>query len=179
VLTLLIGGARSGKSDLAVGMASRHEREHPGAVTFIATARAIDDDMENRISRHRADRPAWPTIEEALDLEEAIGAVPDDHLAIVDCLTLWVSNAMLDGWSDDLIDHHARQAASVAAKRPSPTVVVTNEVGLGVHPDSTLGLRYRDLLGRVNRVWAAAAERTLFLVAGRVLPLHDPSEFLP
>jgi adenosyl cobinamide kinase/adenosyl cobinamide phosphate guanylyltransferase len=179
VLTLLIGGARSGKSDLAVRMACQHERAHPGAVTFIATARPVDGDMESRIARHRADRPAWATIEEALDLDQAIEAVPDDHLAIVDCLTLWVSNAMLVGWTDELVDHHARAAASAAAKRPSPTVVVTNEVGLGVHPDSTLGLRYRELLGRVNRVWSAAADRALFLVAGRVLPLHDPSEYLP
>jgi adenosylcobinamide kinase / adenosylcobinamide-phosphate guanylyltransferase len=178
VLTLLIGGARSGKSDLAVQMAARHERSHVGAVTFIATAQPLDDDMAARIARHRADRPDWTTVEAPLDVEDAIGRAPDDHLVVVDCLTLWLSNAMLDGWSDDLIEHQSRQAAFAAAKRPSPTVVVTNEVGLGIHPETDLGRRYRDLLGQVNRIWAAAADQALLLVAGRVLALDDPWEIL-
>jgi len=178
-LTLLIGGARSGKSDLAVSVGQRHERSQPMArVTFIATARAIDEDMAQRIERHRADRPHWPTIEEALDLDAAIAAVADDDLVIIDCLTLWVANAMLDEWSDELVDLHARQASWSAAKRTGPTIVVTNEVGLGIHPETELGRRYRDLLGRVNRIWAQAAERSLLIVAGRALPLHDPWELL-
>jgi adenosylcobinamide kinase/adenosylcobinamide-phosphate guanylyltransferase len=173
-LTLLIGGARSGKSDLAVEMGERHA----GPVTFIATAQAFDDDMGRRISRHRADRPSWPTTESPIDLDDAILSAPADHLVIIDCLTLWVSNLLLAGWSDDLVDHHARTTSATAAERATPTVVVTNEVGLGIHPDTELGRRYRDLLGRVNRIWATAAERTLFLVAGRALSLHDPWELL-
>src|SRR4051794_35166039 len=178
-LTLLIGGARSGKSDLAVRIAQRHESSQATAgVTFIATARAIDDDMAQRIERHRADRPEWPTVEEPLDLDAAIAAVADDDLVVVDCLTLWVANAMLEEWSDELVDLHAHEASSRAAKRAGPTIVVTNEVGLGIHPETELGRRYRDLLGRVNRVWAEAAQQSLLIVAGRALSLHDPLELL-
>jgi len=173
-LILLIGGARSGKSDLAVQLGQRHS----GGVTFIATAPAIDDDMSDRIARHRADRPQWPTIEAPLDLRAAIGSVPDGHLAIVDCLTLWVSNLLLAECSDDHVCERAQLAAAAAATRPGPTVAVTNEVGLGIHPETDLGRRYRDLLGRVNRQWAQAATRSLLLVAGRAVPLHDPWELL-
>ncbi|MEO6125296.1 MAG: bifunctional adenosylcobinamide kinase/adenosylcobinamide-phosphate guanylyltransferase [Ilumatobacteraceae bacterium] len=181
-LTLLIGGARSGKSDLAVQIGERHERSLDPAsptVTFIATAQRFDDDMDNRINRHRAERPPWPTIEEPLALDAALALTPDDSLAIIDCLTLWVSNAMLAEWPDTDTEMAAARFARLAADRGGPTVVVTNEVGLGIHPETDLGRRYRDLLGRVNRSWAAAADRTLLLVAGRILPLHDPWEFLP
>lgn len=178
-LTLLIGGARSGKSDLAVQIGERHERQDRGLVTFIATAQRFDDDMDKRITRHQAERPPWPTIEEPLALDAALAATPTGALAIIDCLTLWVSNAMLAEWSDATTEQTAIRLAALAADRDGPTVVVTNEVGLGIHPETDLGRRYRDLLGRVNRSWAAVADHTLFLIAGRVLPLHDPWEFLP
>ncbi len=173
-LTLLIGGARSGKSDLAVQMGQRHGN----AVTFIATAEALDDDMARRIARHRAERPPWPTIVAPLGVGDALCAAPADHLVIVDCLTLWLANALLGEWTDDAILAATASDALIAAARPAPTVVVTNEVGLGIHPDNELGRRYRDLLGRVNRHWAGAARRSLFLVAGRAVPLHNPWEFL-
>jgi adenosylcobinamide kinase / adenosylcobinamide-phosphate guanylyltransferase len=173
-LTLLVGGARSGKSDLAVEIGRRHD----GAVTFIATARRFDDDMSRRIERHQTERPAWPTIEAPVELRRAVIDVAADHLVIIDCLTLWVSNMMLEEWSDEAVDEYAVATAAVAAARTAHTVVVSNEVGLGIHPANELGRRYRDLLGRVNRVWAAAATQTLFLVAGRAVPLHDPWEFL-
>ena len=178
-ITLLIGGARSGKSDLAVEIGERHEGAGRGPVTFIATAQRFDADMDHRISRHRAERPPWPTIEEPLALDAAFASVPAGALAIVDCLTLWVSNAMFADWSDDNTEDAAERFAMIAVDRDGPTVVVTNEVGLGVHPETDLGRRYRDLLGRVNRSWAAVADPALFLVAGRALPLHDPWEFLP
>lgn len=169
-LTLLLGGARSGKSDLAVQMGSRHS----GGVTFVATAPRLDDDMDDRISRHRAERPNWPTIEEPLDIHSAIDAAPDDNLVIIDCLTLWVSNALFAGWSDDLVRETSDRTAAALAGRSAPSVVVSNEVGLGVHPETELGRRYRDLLGRVNRQWVQASSRTLFLVAGQAVILHDP-----
>ncbi len=173
-LTVLIGGARSGKSDLAVQIAQRFD----GPVTFVATAWRVDDDMTERIARHQAERPPWPTVEATTALAEVLSLVPPDHLAIVDCLTLWVSNALLHDWSDDAVIDAALASAAIAAARNAPTVVVTNEVGLGIHPDTELGRRYRDLLGRVNRIWTSAAQRSLFLVAGRAIPLHDPWEFL-
>ncbi|HEY4333992.1 MAG TPA: bifunctional adenosylcobinamide kinase/adenosylcobinamide-phosphate guanylyltransferase [Ilumatobacteraceae bacterium] len=178
-LTMLIGGARSGKSNLAVRLGEAHcSRRGEGMVTFVATAQAFDDDMEERIAHHRADRPNWPTIEAPLAIEDALEMAPRDHLVIIDCLTLWVSNAVLEGWSNDDVLLNAQTTAAAAARRPSPTVVVTNETGLGLHPDTELGRRYRDLLGRVNQLWAAVADRSLLLVAGRVLPLDDPEEYL-
>lgn len=173
-LTLLIGGARSGKSDLAVQIGLRHA----GPVAFIATAQRFDDDMGRRIKRHQADRPDWPTLEAPVELGRALNDVAQDHLVIIDCLTLWVSNMMLEEWTDEAVHEYSSATAVVAAARGGPTVVVTNEVGLGIHPANELGRRYRDLLGRVNRIWAEAAETTLFLVAGRAIPLHDPWELL-
>ena len=173
-LTLLIGGARSGKSDLAVQIARRFD----GPVTFIATAQRIDDDLIERINRHRADRPAWPTIEAPTELADALHTVPDGHLVVLDCLTLWLANVMLEERSEQDVVDAARESSGLAARRSSPTVVISNEVGLGIHPDTELGRSYRDLLGRVNRIWAEAAHQSLFVVAGRALPLHDPWEYL-
>ncbi len=99
MLTLLLGGARSGKSALAVEIG----RRHGGPVTFLATSPHLDD-LSDRISRHRAERPPWPTVEEPLDLAGALGEVPADHLVVVDCLTLWVSNLMARGDDDATID---------------------------------------------------------------------------
>ena len=104
--------------------------------------------------------------------------VAQDHLVIIDCLTLWVSNMMLEEWTDEAVHDYAAATAAAAAERIAPTVVVTNEVGLGIHPANELGRHYRDLLGRVNRIWAEAAGTTLFLVAGRAVLLHDPWELL-
>jgi adenosyl cobinamide kinase/adenosyl cobinamide phosphate guanylyltransferase len=169
-LTVLLGGARSGKSSLAVELGQRYD----GPVSFIATAPALDDDMAERIERHVAERPPeWTTIEESTDLIAALDAA-GGTLAIVDCLTLWTSNMMWEGRSDTEIERRAVEAARHAAVRSAPTVVVSNEVGLGVHPETDLGRRYRDLLGRVNQAWVAESTRSLFLVAGRAFALHDP-----
>ena len=173
-LTVLIGGARSGKSDLAVQIG----RQYDGAVTFIATAQGLDGDMASRIARHQAERPPWPTLETPTALHEGLESVPPDHLVIIDCLTLWVANAIFDDWSDDAVHSAATQSAEIAANRRGPTVAVTNEVGLGIHPETELGRRYRDVLGRVNRIWTARADRSLFLVAGRALELYNPWEYL-
>jgi adenosyl cobinamide kinase/adenosyl cobinamide phosphate guanylyltransferase len=168
-LTLLLGGARSGKSALAVELG----RRHGDGVTFIATSPAVDGDLADRIARHRAARPPWPTIEEPLDLAGALERAGGD-LAIVDCLTLWVNNLLHRGDSDTDVGALSAATAELAADRPAPTVVVSNEVGLGIHPATELGRHYRDLLGRVNQQWAAAASRSLLLVAGRAVPLADP-----
>lgn len=176
-LTLLLGGARSGKSSLAVDIG----RRHAGPVTFVATAPSsaldpvgTDDDMQHRIARHRAERPAeWTTIEETVDLRGALSGCADS-LVIIDCLTLWTSNMMWDGVDDVAIADQAEEVAALAAHRSAPVVVISNEVGMGVHPETDLGRRYRDLLGRVNQTWAAAAETTLLLVAGRAMRLDDP-----
>ena len=147
---------------------------HDGPVTYIATAPALDQDMADRIDRHIAERPPeWTTIEEQTDLVDAM-TLAGDSLAIIDCLTLWTSNVMWEGRSDTEIQDLAGAAARHAAARSAPVVAVTNEVGLGIHPETELGRRYRDVLGRVNQVWAGESTRSLFLVAGKALELHDP-----
>lgn len=172
--TFLVGGARSGKSSLAVDLGLRHQ----GPVEFVATAEAFDDDLAQRIARHRDERPDWPTVEAPVALAEALAARTPGALVIVDCLTVWVGNLF----------HHLPSAAQRADAyaafdeafrgRTGPTVVVSNEVGLGLHPDTALGRDYRDELGRLNQRVAAAADRTLLLVAGRALALTDPWEIL-
>jgi adenosylcobinamide kinase/adenosylcobinamide-phosphate guanylyltransferase len=162
-LRLLIGGARAGKSSIATKMAV----SMGGAVTFVATAEPHDEDMARRIARHRLDRPnAWTTLEEPVDLVKAIRTA-DTGTLIIDCLTLWTSNLMLSGLGDEEVEARAREAASLTAARPHASLVVTNEVGMGVHPASELGRRFRDLLGRVNSIWAHEAVEVLLVVAGR------------
>lgn len=167
-LTLLLGGARSGKSSLAVARA----RVFDGPVVFVATAEALDAEMEERVARHRAERdPAWTTVEEPLDLERALAEASAEACAIVDCLSLWVANLMHADLPEEEIVERARRGGEVAAARPGPTIAVSNEVGMGVVPEYELGRRYRDALGRVNATWAAAADEALLVVAGRTLEL--------
>jgi adenosyl cobinamide kinase/adenosyl cobinamide phosphate guanylyltransferase len=175
-LTLLLGGARSGKSRLAVELAA----ECAQPVTYVATSPRIEDDadLDARIAAHQAERPAhWRTLEEQIDLDAALGAAGND-VVIVDCLTLWTSNAMWHGHDDGHVIDQATRHAARASARHAPTIVISNEVGLGVHPSTATGRRFRDLLGTVNQVWARAADRSLLLVAGRALELADPRDLL-
>jgi adenosylcobinamide kinase/adenosylcobinamide-phosphate guanylyltransferase len=168
-LTFLVGGARSGKSSLAVRLAAESGR----AVVFVATSEARDDEMEARIERHRGERPPeWSTVEAPLDLAGALAAAPQEACVVLDCLTFWTSNALEAGWSDEAVAEAAAQVAGLAAARTAATVVVSNEVGLGVVPDTPLGRRYRDVHGRVNAIFAGAAERACLVVAGRALELR-------
>jgi adenosyl cobinamide kinase/adenosyl cobinamide phosphate guanylyltransferase len=173
-LTFLLGGVRSGKSALAVELA----RRHGGAVELIATAEAFDEDMAARIARHRGDRPAWPVREEPLDLAGALDTTDPSSFVVVDCLTVWVGNLMVREVPDAEIEARAVQAADRARARPAPTVVLSNEVGSGVHPPTELGRRYTDVLGRVNQVWSTRATTACLVVAGRALRLVDPWEVL-
>ena len=167
--TFLIGGARSGKSSIAVRLASAFD----GAVVVVATAEARDDDMAERIRAHRASRPdGWTTVEAPIDLLAAVDGAGEDACVILDCLTLWVSNAIEAGASGEQIDAEARTVASILARGPASSVVVSNEVGLGIVPANALARTYRDVLGRVNASFAAEASRSLFVVAGRGLPLE-------
>jgi adenosyl cobinamide kinase/adenosyl cobinamide phosphate guanylyltransferase len=167
---LLLGGARSGKSALAVEIA----RRWGGPVTFVATGEAGDDEMRDRIARHRAERPAgWRTVEEPVALLEAVREAPPGDLAVVDCLTLWVANVLLRGGAAE-----ADPVAATLAGRPGPGVVVSNEVGMGIVPDHPLGRAYRDALGSVNAAFAARADRAALLVAGRLLELAPAAGFL-
>ncbi len=169
---LILGGARSGKSRFAAGLQPARAR-----VGFVATAEARDADMARRIARHRAERPGhWVTVEEPYDLVGALdrlagGAV---EAIIVDCLTLWVANRLHRGDSDTVIlDEGERLADLLAGLRPA-VVIVTNEVGQGVHPPTAEGLRFRDLLGLVNQRVAAACDQVTLMLAGLPVTVKSP-----
>jgi adenosylcobinamide kinase / adenosylcobinamide-phosphate guanylyltransferase len=173
-LVLLTGGARSGKSALAVALAERDGAD----VVFLATGQPGDEEMAERIARHRAERPAhWTTVEEPVRLGEAMSAIEPSACLIVDCLSLWVAN-LLEAESAAAIEREASAASGAAAARRGTTIAVTNEVGLGVVPATPVGRAYRDVLGRVNATWAAHADEAYLVVAGRLLPLLSATEVL-
>ncbi len=161
---LILGGARSGKSRHALELG----RLWPGRVAFVATAEARDADLAHRIARHRAERPpGWATVEEPLDLAGACRrAAAGSALVIVDCLTLWVANRMLSGDPDEAIVGGGDEIARLMGERRAGLVLISNEVGEGVHPPTADGLRFRDLLGQINQRVAAAADRVTLMVAG-------------
>ena len=170
MLVLLTGGARSGKSRIAAQLAVRRERP----VVVVVTAEAGDEEMAERIRRHRAERPLeWTTVEEPLALEDAIERAPAGAVVVVDCLSLWVANLLGRELPDDEVVARSSRAAELAARRTGDTIAVTNEVGAGVVPEYPLGRRYRDVLGLVNAAWAAAAEQAALVVAGRLVPLRE------
>jgi adenosyl cobinamide kinase/adenosyl cobinamide phosphate guanylyltransferase len=174
-LLLLLGGARSGKSSLAQRLASATD----AAVTLIATAEARDDEMVERIAAHRAARPSdWTTIEEPVELGGALATVPPHACVIIDCLTLWVSNLLLAGWSGARIEEAATRVAAMAVDRVGPTLVVSNEVGMGVVPASELGRAFRDVQGRVNTVFCDVADRSVLVFAGRALDLTPTDDLI-
>lgn len=163
---LVLGGARSGKSDLAVRLAIESGRN----VTFIATAAPGDPEMAERIASHREIRPqSWSTVEAPVGLASAIHRAPARNYVIVDCLTLWVSNLLGEGRSAAEVITLGRDAAQAMARRDG--IVVSNEVGLGIVPANELARTFRDVLGRVNAIFADGAERALLMVAGRALEL--------
>lgn len=175
-MTLLIGAARSGKSDLAVRMG----HAWGAGVTFIATAEGRDEEMAERIGHHRARRPeSWRTVEEPIHIRNEITASPEGDLVIVDCLTLWVSNLLEHGPDGPRIESTALEAAKVGAARHSPVVVVSNEVGAGIVPMEASVRAYRDLLGSVNRIFAEHAARVLLMSVGRAIALQPVEEVVP
>jgi adenosyl cobinamide kinase/adenosyl cobinamide phosphate guanylyltransferase len=169
-LTVLLGGARSGKSELSSELAAATDLP----VVVVVTAEARDAEMTERIRRHRESRPAaWVTVEAPVEVARAVGELAPNAFVVLDCLSLWVSNAIEAKLGDERILHEAREIASALAKREAPAVVVSNEVGLGIVPMNALARRYRDTLGRVNAAFVDAAERAYFVVAGKALALED------
>jgi adenosylcobinamide kinase/adenosylcobinamide-phosphate guanylyltransferase len=174
-LTVLLGGARSGKSSLAVQWA----RVSGLPVVFVATGRAGDAEMRARIARHRAQRPdSWTTVEQPEDPAAAVDAAPADAFVIVDCLTLWVAD-VFERCDDGRVLARATDLAATAARRAAPTVVVSNEVGSGIVPAGSATRRYRDLLGGVNATVAQHAATAWLVVAGRVLALEPAPPAVP
>ncbi len=166
---LVLGGARSGKSRFAQASAEAL----PGELVYVATAQAFDDEMADRIARHRDDRGArWRTVEEPLALAAAIvrEAAPR-RIVMVDCLTLWASNLIL-------ADRDPRSATAgligALAGLACPIILVSNEVGLGIVPDNALARRFRDVTGELNQAVAAAADSVILMTAGLPLALKSP-----
>ena len=180
-LTLLIGGARSGKSTYAESRAAREE----GQVLYLATAEALDPEMAARIERHRQVRPEdWRTLEVPRDLTSALESLDfSPELVLLDCVTMMVSNLVLGSSEDpEQPDQEAAQAAvdremveliEYIRRSSADWLVVTNEVGMGLVPPYPLGRIYRDLLGWANRRLARTADEVYFLTAGMALPLHE------
>lgn len=162
-VTLLLGGARSGKSRRALQLA---EAAAPTR-TFIATAEPLDDEMASRIAKHQADRgEGWATCEAPTDLVEALQrTVEPGHVVLVDCLTLWLSNLM---HHDRNVDEEIRQLIDALAL-PGELILVSNEVGLGLVPGTPLGRSFRDQQGWLNQAVAEVSDRVEFVAAG--LPL--------
>jgi adenosylcobinamide kinase / adenosylcobinamide-phosphate guanylyltransferase len=167
-LTLVLGGARSGKSryaeSLIEGAAAR--------ALYLATAEARDAEMEERVRRHRARRgPRWTTLEEPLHLADRLAteARPDRPI-LVDCLTLWLSNHLLAGHD---VEAEILALDEALPRLDGPVVLVANEVGLGIVPENTLARAFRDHAGRLNQRMAARARRVVFIAAGLPLVLKE------
>lgn len=164
-VTLITGGARSGKSTRALELAATAGAGHR---YFIATGEALDDEMATRIARHKETRsPEFETIEAPVNIIAALAALDArTAIAIIDCLTLWVSNLMGLYAADPQILGEADRLAVTLAAASFPTVVVTDEVGMGIVPDNAVSRRYRDLLGWTNQKIAAVADEVILMVTG-------------
>ncbi len=192
-LWFVTGGARSGKSRFAEQQASA-EHEHGRPVVYIATMEPGDEELKERVTRHRTERPTiWHTVEAPLDLTTALRDAPANACVLIDCISLWVANILLTEIGKP--DPKATQATPMiaaelerrvttsideiiisTASREGPTIAVSNEVGSGVVPPNVLGRIYRDLLGIANQRLSTAAKRTWLIVAGRALELPPPHE---
>ena len=162
-ITLVTGGARSGKSALAERLAARHG----GSRIYIATAEVGDDEMSHRIAEHQRRRgTGWITLEEPLDLTGALDRSDGQGVRLVDCLTLWLANLIAAGRD---VDAEGDALAATLASLPGAAILVSNEVGLGIVPDNRAARAFRDHAGRLNQRIAAVAGCVLFMAAG--LPL--------
>lgn len=165
-ITYITGGARSGKSSkaLEIGQASG------GRLSFIATAQAVDDEMHERIERHKADRGAhWHTVEEPVDIVTALVALEGRFdTVVVDCLTIWLANLMHAGRD---IETEASVLVDVLARSPLRSILVSNEVGMGIVPASALAREFRDHAGRLNSTVACNSHEAYLMVSGLAFKL--------
>ena len=158
------GGARSGKSDFAMRLAEEASRDR----VYVATAKALDSEMEDRVRRHQEARgEGWRTVEEPVDIVRAV-AEAGGGAVVVDCLTLWLTNMLMesDGDIEEKASAGAAELASAFKRMPGTSIVVSNEVGLGIVPADALTRKFRDASGRVNRIVAEAADEVYMVVSG-------------
>lgn len=169
-ITLVLGGARSGKSAYAQKQAEQAAAATARPPLMIATAEAFDEEMHDRIERHRTERgDGWRTLEAPLHLAAAVRRLGAEDVAVIDCLTLWLSNQML---RDHDLSAAVDDLTAALAACPASLWVVSNEVGWSLVPDNALGRRFRDEAGRLNQRIAAAADGACLIVAGLKLDLH-------
>lgn len=166
-ITFVIGGARSGKSSYAAQKAEKCGQN----IAYIATCSYFDEEMQVRIAKHQQDRPKhWHTYEEFEDLAKVLSNIQHKYDAIIiDCLTLFISGFLLNDLADIEIENKIQNMLQVAKQTHTKIIIVSNEVGLGLHPDTPLGRRFRDLAGRVNQLTAHESDEVLFMVAGMPL----------
>lgn len=169
-LILYLGGAKSGKTKLALARAE----SYPAPRVYLATAEALDDEMLVRIQNHQAERGAgWSTVESPLEPDLAIGGLDEKSPVMLDCITLWLSNLMNQAEGADLGCLLARleRLADIAKNRSGPVIVVSNEVGGGIVPMNALAREFRDMAGAANQRLASLADEVYLVVAGLPLKL--------
>ena len=170
-ITLITGGARSGKSSHALRLAE----ETGKSVTFLATAQALDEEMSTRIQKHRSERPAhWETLEIPFDIASCVRQIQSD-VVILDCITLLITNLMMQYVKEDLVEEkpfmvavqkEINKLAGALREQKRDWFIVSNEVGLGLVPPYQMGRVYRDALGSANQQLARMADRVIFMVSG-------------
>lgn len=164
-LTIVTGGAKSGKSRFAETLVLATGRPR----TYIATAQAWDDEMHSKIAAHREDRGAgWHTVEAPRDVAAALASVAADGVVLLDCATMWLTNALL---AEADLDAESTALLAALATCPAPVVVVTNELGWSIVPDNALARRFRDAQGRLNQRLAAQADLVVAVISGLPLAL--------
>jgi adenosylcobinamide kinase/adenosylcobinamide-phosphate guanylyltransferase len=162
-ITLILGGARSGKSTQAQQLAEQNWH-HP---LYLATAEILDPEMAERVKLHRQQRGSkWSCVEEPLDLARVIlDATPPRDVIMLDCATLWLTNVLLKE-GEPAVKKRTQELIDALTTSPTDVIIVSNEVGMGIVPESALGRTFRDLQGRLNQDLAAVADRVIFVIAG-------------
>lgn len=163
-ITFILGGARSGKSAYAKELANRQKKK----VAFIATCEARDKEMRERIRLHKKNRPLnWKTFEEPLFVSKILKEITNIYeIILIDCLTLLISNLLLKGSKEGCIEREVNKILSTLKKNKNKSIIVSNEVGLGIVPDSRLGREFRDIAGRINQQVAEKSDEVFFVVSG-------------
>jgi len=175
LITLIIGGCRSGKSRYALSAANSVFGRNK---IFLATSVPRDREMDKRVRDHQAQRGSdWKTVEEPVNIHEKLLAHTEKaDVILVDCLTLWLSNMMAAEMTDLEIENHVQQTAGAFSRVQCPVFLVSNEVGYGIVPENALARKFRDLAGHVNQVMAEAADRVVLTVAGQALQIKPAGD---
>ena len=176
---LILGGARSGKTAHAISLAKSLAARRKFDVTYVATAQPLDAEMNHRISLHRAERPPqWHTLEAPGALAQAVAELPGHQIVVIDCMTLWLSNALLQDFCEDaptaalpLWQQERVTFLDWLKATPNEVLLISNEVGAGIVPLSAVSRRFQDEQGRLNQALAAICEHVTLVVAGIAVPI--------